>query len=52
MYISVGLLKGTNYVKALEPTDIIFSREGGPFAFQTKLGWCIVGPKDGVSKGR
>ena len=49
--ISVGLLIGANCVKALEPIQIIPSRDGGPYALKTKLGWCIVGPVDGINKG-
>ena len=42
--IDVGMLIGANCMKALEPLEIISSRSGGPYAFRTKLGWCIVGP--------
>ena len=45
--ISVGLLIGANCTKALEPIDIIPSKNNGPYAFRTKLGWCIVGPVNG-----
>ena len=31
-------------MQALEPVDIISSQCGGPYAFCTILGWCIVGP--------
>ena len=31
-------------VKALEPRELIASKNGGPYAFRTLLGWCIVGP--------
>ena len=31
-------------MKALEPVEIIGSQDGGPYAYKTKLGWCIVGP--------
>ena len=33
--ISVGLLIGANCTKALEPTEILQSRDGGPYAFKT-----------------
>ena len=30
-------------MKALEPVEIIASRDGGSYAYKTKLDWCIVG---------
>ena len=42
--IEVGMLIGANCMKALEPIAIIPSLNGGPYAYKTKLGWCIVGP--------
>ena len=42
--IDVGMLIGENCMKALEPMEIISSRNGGPYPHRTKLGWCIVGP--------
>ena len=42
--IEIGMLIGANCMKALEPLKIIRSKDGGPHASQTKLGWCIVGP--------
>ena len=42
--IEVGMLIGTNCMKALEPMKIIYRRNGGPYAYRMKLGWCIVGP--------
>ena len=42
--VSVDLLIGANCVQALEPVDVISSQCGGPYAFCTILGWCIVGP--------
>ena len=42
--IVVGLLIGANCIKALEPMKIILSKEDGPYAWKTLLGWCIVGP--------
>ena len=42
--LPVGLLIGANCVKALEPLEILQSRNEGPYAFKTRLGWCIVGP--------
>ena len=35
--------------KTLKPTNIIYSREGGAYALQAKLGWCIVEPVNGVT---
>ena len=31
-------------MKALEPMEIISSRNGGLYAYRRMLGWCIVGP--------
>ena len=31
-------------MQPLKPTQIINSGAGGPYAYKTKLGWCIVGP--------
>ena len=36
--------KNANCMKALEPLEIISSRNDGSYAYRTKLGWCIVGP--------
>ena len=47
--ISIGLLIGTNCTKALEPIDIIPSKNDGPYTFKTKFDWCIVGPVNGTS---
>ena len=38
------MLIGANCMKALEPLKIIPSKDGGPYAKQAKLGWCIGGP--------
>ena len=40
----VRVLIGANCLPALEPTEFIRSEAGGPYAYKTKLGWCIVGP--------
>ena len=48
--IEVGLLIGANCPAALEQLDIIPSQHGGPYAFKTKLGWCVVGPVNGNSE--
>ena len=42
--IELGMLIGANFVKALEPHKIIPSKDGGPYAYQTKLCWCIAEP--------
>ena len=42
--IDVKLLIGANCLKALEPVEVISSQKGGPYAYRTRLGWCIVGP--------
>ena len=42
--VVVGLLIGANCMKALEPVKIIPSKNNGPYAYKTLLGWCIVGP--------
>ena len=42
--IKVGLLIGANCMKTFEPLKVISSEDGGPYAYQTRLGWCIVGP--------
>ena len=42
--VHVGLLIGANCMKALESTRILQSQDGGPYAYKTKLGWCVVGP--------
>ena len=38
------MLIGANCIKALEPMEIKYSRNGGLYTYRTKLGWCIVGP--------
>ena len=42
--ISMGFLIGANCAEALEPKEVISSRESGPYAVKTILGWCVVGP--------
>ena len=42
--LPVGLLIRANYVKAIEPLEILQSRNEGPYAFKTRFGWCIFGP--------
>ena len=50
--ISVGLLIGANCTKALEPIEILQSRNGGPYAFKTRLGWCVVGPVNRTKRNK
>ena len=40
--IEVDLLIGVNCMKALESLKVIASNNGGSYAYQTRLGWCIV----------
>ena len=49
--VQVGLLIGANCIQALEPTKIMQSEGGGPYAYKTWLGWCVVGPINCISKG-
>ena len=42
--MEIGMLIGANWIKSLEPLEIIPSRNDGPYAYMTKLGWYIVGP--------
>ena len=47
--ISVGLLIAwANCLKALEPIDVIPSKNNGSYAIKTRLGWCVVGPVNGT----
>ena len=40
----VGILIGSNCPKLIEPLNVIPSKDEGPYAFETRLGWCVVGP--------
>ena len=42
--VSVELLIGANCMKALEPIQVLQSRNGGSYAFRTRLVWCVLGP--------
>ncbi len=48
----ICLLIGSNVPKALEPWKVISSKENGPYAVKTALGWTVNGPfrKTGVSR--
>ena len=50
--IKIGLLIGANCARALEPEVVIPSKDGGPYAFQTILGWCVVGSAAGNNIGK
>ena len=41
---SVGILIGSNCPRLIEPLRVIPSENNGPYAFETRLGWCVVGP--------
>ena len=41
---TVQNLIGAYCLQALEPTEFIRNETGDPYAYKTKLGWCIVGP--------
>jgi len=41
--VKIKLLIGGNCPRALEPLEIIPSKGGGPYAFRSKLGWCVTG---------
>ena len=41
--VHVGLLIGANCMKGLEPTRILQSQDGRPYAYKTRLGWCVKG---------
>ena len=42
--VEAGRLIGANCMEALKPLKMIASNNGGPYAYQTCLGWCIVEP--------
>lgn len=48
--LSFELLIEANCIKVLEPIEVLQSINGGPYAFRTRLGWCVVGPVNGNSK--
>ena len=41
----VGLLIGNNVPQAMEPLEVINSKDGGPFACRSVLGWQVYGSK-------
>ena len=49
--VAVELLIGADCSKAIEPLEVIPSEQGGPYAYRSILGWCVVGPIDNQSNG-
>ncbi|XP_043222567.1 uncharacterized protein LOC122381883 [Amphibalanus amphitrite] len=41
----IGLLIGNDCPEALQPVEIRRSRNGGPYAIRTDLGWVVQGPR-------
>ena len=39
--IEIGLLIRATCAKALEPQEVIPSKDAGPFAFRSPFGWCV-----------
>ena len=50
--ISVGLLIESKCTKTLELIEIVQSRNGGPYALKTQLGWCAVAPVNRTKKNK
>ena len=42
--IPIGLLIGANCPKALQPQEVIASKNNGPYATRSSVGWTIIGP--------
>ena len=42
--VRIGLLTGVNCAMALRPIKVVRETNNGPFAKETVLGWCIIGP--------
>ena len=42
--IEVGLIIRVNCFQAVEPLEFIPSKNNGPYAYKTTLGWYIYGP--------
>ena len=49
--VQVDLLIGADRMQTLEPTKIRHSEGGGPYAYKTRLDWCIAGSINCISKG-
>lgn len=41
--IEIRISIAVNCIMPLELIKNIFSKDGGPFVYQTRLGWCIFG---------
>lgn len=48
----VELLIGTDASKVMEPWELINSKDEGPYAVRTRVGWVINGPLRGESKSK
>ena len=48
--IPFGLLIGNNCPKALEPLKVIASRDNGPYATRSRLGWYVSAPREEEKK--
>ena len=48
--VHVGLLIWANCIKTLEPTRILQSQDGVPYAYKTRLGWSVVAPINCTTK--
>ena len=48
--MKVGILIGGNCPKAVEPLEVVQSQDNGPYAFKTRLGWCVVGPTSSIDQ--
>ena len=46
--IEIGMLIGDNCMKVSEPLKVVPSKDGGPYSYPTKPGWCICGPIQNV----
>ena len=49
--IPIAMIIGSNVQKAVEQIESIPSRNDGPFAFRTQLGWCVAGPVSSRQSG-
>ena len=42
--VPIALIIGSNCPKAVEPIECIPSQDSGPYAYRSRLGWCVAGP--------